>query len=353
MYTGIMSIRAADSAEIAQWDAKILANPDGGDSLQSEEFATQKKRTGWTPRYLVNDETGVAVTVHEKHVFSLGRMWYIPKGPGVKTLVQLGDMLPPLRELALKNDVFAIKVEPELMRTDETIHALKELGLVKVAPIQPYFSTILVDLSPSSDAIMASFDQKGRNAIRRAKREGATVKQVDPTDENCTIFYNLLSETASNSFTIRSYDYFRQFWQSYADAAIGQLFFTYYQDRVVAAAFAITFGQKSLYKDGASIRQKTVYGASHLLQWHVMQWAKEKGSVVHDLGGCPPSDRIKDPTHPWYGVGLFKLGFSKNVVDYIGAFDLSVKPRHYKRWAKYGEKLAKRVWWYRHHESWY
>jgi lipid II:glycine glycyltransferase (peptidoglycan interpeptide bridge formation enzyme) len=346
-----MDIRFATDAEAAEWDARILANPDGGNVFQGDEFAEQKKLTGWNPRYVIAGD--IALTVLEKRVFGLGKMWYIPKGPGIKTVVQLGDMLPDLNKFARKHGVFAVKIEPELLKTDDSMAAMAAFGLIPVKPIQPHVSTVLVDLSPDIDAIMANLNQKGRHAIHRAERDGATAEKVEATDENCQKFYELFQQTAAGSFVIRPYDYYYKFWRRYADAGLGQLFFTYHEGKLVAAAFGMVFGEKSTYKDGASIREKTIYGASHLLQWHMILWAKEQGSLQHDLCGTPPSDRIHDESHPYYGFGRFKTSFNKHVTDYVGAFDLVVKPRQYKWWVQFGERITKRLWWRKHHESWY
>lgn len=346
-----MDIRFATDTEIAEWDSRILANPDGGNVFQGDEFAEQKKLGGWMPRYLVADS--IALTVHEKSVFGLGKLWYLPKGPGVKSVVQLGDLLSDLRQFAYQNGVFAVKVEPELHKTDSALLALKELELIPVSPIQPNFSTVLIDLSPDLETILMNFNQKGRHALRRAERDGVTVQMVEATEVTCREFYDLLAATAKDSFVIRPYDYYFAFWQRYAASGLGQLFFAYHNDHLVAGAFAIVFGEKSTYKDGASVRDRPVYGASHLLQWHVMQWAKEQGSKTHDLCGAPPSDRINDETHPHYGIGRFKTSFNKQVTDYIGAYDLVVKPRQYAMWTKFGERMVKRLWWRKYHESWF
>lgn len=347
-----MDIRFASNTEIAEWNAHILANPDGGNVFQGDEFAEQKKLSGWTPRYIHAGD--IAITVLEKPVFGLGRLWYVPKGPGVATPVQLADLLPALRDFARKAGAFAVKIEPELKKNDDTLALFNELGLMPVVPIQPNFSTVLLDLTPDLDTIMANLNQKGRHAIRRAERDGVTVERVEANEANCQIFYKLLSNTAAaHGFHIRSLKYYQKFWQRYEFAKLGQLFFAYVDDKVVSGAYAIEFGGESTYKDGASVREKTVYGASHLLQWEVIKWAKERDAKQHDFCGSPPSDRINDETHPHYGIGRFKTSFNKQVTDYIGAYDLVVKPRHYDIWVKFGERLTKRRWWKKYGESWY
>lgn len=349
-----MDIRFATEPEIQDWDNRIVANPDGGNVFQGSLFAEQKKLGGWTTRYVVAEN--ISLTILEKKVFGLGAFWYIPKGPGVVTAVQLGDLLPDLRKFAAKHGVFMMKLEPEIEKTDSALLALKELGLIKTAPIQPNNSTVLIDLSPDLDTVLANLNQKGRHAIRRAERDGVTVEKVDATDENCQIFYDLLTKTAEGqgfSASIRPFEYHKKFWQRYAVAKQGQLFLAYFDGKVVAGAFVLLLGEKSTYKDGASMRVDGAYGVTHLVQWHVITWAKENRAKIHDLCGTPPSDQINNESHRWYGVGRFKTSFNKQVTDYIGAYDLVVNPRQYALWTKFGERATKSLWYRMHHESWY
>jgi lipid II:glycine glycyltransferase (peptidoglycan interpeptide bridge formation enzyme) len=349
-----MNIRYASNDETAVWNERILANPDGGNLFQGSEFAVHKKLSGWTPRYILANN--VAITAHEKSIPLLGKFWYLPKGPGVQSANELTDLLPELKEFAARNGVFAIKIESEIEKLDHTKAKLAEAGLVPTGYIQPNLSTVLIDLTPNIDQIMASLNQKGRHAIKRAERDGVTVTRVDTTDDNCELFYRLLSQTAENqgfSASLRSYDYHAKFWQRYTASGQGQLFLASFNGTIIAGAFAILYGQKSTYKDGASMRVEGAYGVTHLLQWNVIQWAKKNGAIVHDLCGTPPSDRINDETHRWYGVGRFKTSFNKHVTDYIGAYDLSVQPLKYRVWTAFGERATKSLWWRTHHESWY
>jgi lipid II:glycine glycyltransferase (peptidoglycan interpeptide bridge formation enzyme) len=346
-----MTAHFASPSQISHWNDLILANPDGGNVFQGKDFAEQKAAAGWTPRFAVVDR--VAVTILEKSVLGLGKLWYLPKGPGATSVRELENLLEDLQALAAKHDVFAIKIEPELMKSDETLVDLMKLGLVKVTPIQPNFSTVLLDISADLDTVMSSLNQKGRHAIRRAERDGVTVKQVTSSDENCQLMFRLLADTAAGSFGIRGYSYYKTFWQRYATAKKGQLFFAYVDGEVVAGAYALVFGAKSTYKDGASARERSVYGASHLLQWRVIEWAKANGSQLHDFCGAPPSRDINNPEHPHYGIGRFKTSFNKEVTDYVGAYDMIIKPASYKIWARVGERIVQRLHYRKHHENWY
>lgn len=344
-------IRFASRDEIKNWNDHILVNPDGGNVFQGYEFAEQKKLGGWKPRFIIVND--VAVTVLEKKFLGVYKLWYLPKGPGITSMGELGEVLGLLHDFAMRHGVFAVKIEPELLKKDETLADLLKLKLVKVRPIQPNFSTITLDLSKDIEEIMAALNQKGRHAIHRAERDGVTITRVPANETNCQQMYRLLAETAAGSFSIRSYNYYKKFWQRYENAGMGQLFFAYVEDKPVAGAYAMVFGKKSTYKDGASIRNRTVYGASHLLQWEVIKWAKEKGSLMHDFCGAPPSDQINNPDHPHYGIGRFKTSFNKEVTDYIGAYDLPINPPIYTLWSRIGERFVLRLYRALHQESYY
>jgi peptidoglycan pentaglycine glycine transferase (the first glycine) len=343
-----MAIRFATDEEVKNWNQHILSNPDGGNFVQGEEFADQKKQAGWNIRHVFADD--VAITMLEKTIPGLGKVWYAPKGPGVTTRNDLARIVHPLAAFAKKEGVFTIKIEPEIPHDI----SLAPLDLHKTRPIQYNYATVFVDISDDLDTVLKNLPQKGRHAIRRAERDGVTVERVPANDKNCQIMYDLFKETAESArFGIRPPEYYKTFYKRYEAAGLGQLFFAKYEGQVVAGAFAICFGKKSTYKDGASIRERTAYGASHLLQWHVITWAKEKGSAIHDLCGTPPIAYIKNSRHPFYGIGLFKTSFNKEVTEYVGAYEIPVDPIKSKLWMRFYEKALRRLYYKKHHESYY
>lgn len=344
-----MTARYATADEISQWDSFIIKNPDGGNVFSSAEYANIKKLTGYKARYIFVGS--LAITVLEKTTPPLGALWYLPKGPNVTSTKQLFDTLKALKPLAKKAGVFTIRVESELDRSSTA--TLIRHGLKKAAPIIPNPSTITLDIAAPLDDILMSLPQKGRHAIRRAERDGVTVERAPVNEKNAKQMYALLSETAEGQFGIRSYNYYKTFWQTFETAEKGQLFFAYFEGKVVAGAYAMTLGAKSTYKDGASIRKRTAYGASHLLQWRVIEWAKSQGAIVHDFCGSPPSDEITNPSHPHYGIGLFKLSFSKRVVDYIGCYDYVISPLRYTAWLKIGERVHRHLYYKRTNDYYY
>lgn len=341
-------MRFANQTELESWNELINSNPSGGNILQGKEFVELKTNSGWKVRYIVSD--WCAFSVIEKTIPLLGKVWYSPKGPGVASKNELAALLPELTAFAKKQGVFTVKIEPELDHATD----LSDLSLLPTTPVQYNYSTVYVNLSPPIDDILKNLNQKGRHAIRRAERDGVTVKAVPANDENCRIMYDLFTQTAQGAgFMIRPPEYYRSFYRTYQDKQCGQLFFAYYQNKVVAGAYAMVQGAKSMYKDGASVRERTAYGASHLLQWHVIQWAKEHGSLTHDLAGVPPIKDIKDTTHPFSGLARFKTSFNKEVTQYVGAFEVPVRPLKAALWHRLVEKIVRKLYFKRHKQSYY
>jgi len=349
----MMNIHFATDEELLRWDDLLAANPDGGNVFSTCEMAETKRLNGWRARFLVADT--LAITILEKSLPLLGTYWYLPKGPGVTSAEALTTLLPELQRFGEDNDVFCIKIEPEIHDSSEATAALRPLNLIHTRPVQPNVSTIILDLAPSIEEIMAGLNQKGRHAIHRAERDGVTTHAVEVNDDNAHIMYDLLIKTAEGRFetSVRSYEYYKTFWKAFASSGKGSLFFAYFEGRIVAGAFCMYVGHKGLYKDGASVRDRTVYGASHLLQWEVIKWMKDRGVTSYDLCGAPHSTAMNDKSGSFYGIGRFKSSFNKQVTDYIGCYDLPINLTSYKIWHRIGERIALSLSWRLKHTQWF
>lgn len=343
-----MSVQTIENK--SSWNQLVDNGPNGGNILQGREFLEQKAKSGWAIRYL--DVNSRAVGVMEKKIPLLGKVWYTPKGPSTDSVADLDQILNELVPFARKNKVFTTKIEPELPHDTDMAQLIDKYSLLKTSPVQYNYATVIVDLAPSENDIMKSLHQKGRHALRRAERDGVAVKQVEPNEENCRQMYKLLRATGQSAgFAVRRYEYYRDFYQAYGDN--GGLFFAYFHDQIVAGAFAVVQGRKSMYKDGASLRARPAYGASHLLQWHVIKWAKAKGSLSHDLAGAPPIAHAHDQSHPFYAIGKFKRQFNNQITEYIGAYDVPIISWKAKLWHSKLEKVVRKLYFMKNKESWY
>ena len=89
-----MTIRFATDDEINRWDDLVVHNSDRGNMLQGSVFLNLKRLANWRPRFIICGK--LAIGAIEKHIPLFGKVWYIPKGPGVAR-TQSADVKPPQR----------------------------------------------------------------------------------------------------------------------------------------------------------------------------------------------------------------------------------------------------------------
>lgn len=346
---GKFTARFATGEEIENWDKHVTANPNGGNMLQSAAYASVKNGNGWDVRFLVLESGGAASynVVLEKKFPVLGRLWYLIKGPDVSAAADLKPALGACAELvkARKLNVFAIKVEPDIVTSAEAQVQLTAAGLVKAPNIQSNDSTALLDISPTENEVFRSISSRARNAIRRAEREGCQVVQGEPGPETYRALYDLMADTvkAKGSMPLRSYEYYVRFWDEFCNRGQGSFFFVHEDGKPSVGAFVINYGYKATYKDGGSIQNRKQYGDSHLVQWAAIRRMKELGCTEYDFCGTPPAARIKDKSHNLHGMGMFKTSFSKTVTDFVGCYDFVLAPVRHRLWVRGAERVFRRL----------
>jgi lipid II:glycine glycyltransferase (peptidoglycan interpeptide bridge formation enzyme) len=341
--------RFATGEEIENWDKHVTANPNGGNMLQSAAYASVKNGNGWNVRFLVLESGGASSynLVLEKKFPVLGRLWYLIKGPDVPSAAELKPALAACADFvkARKLNVFAIKVEPDIVASPEAQTELAAAGLVKAPNIQSNDSTALLDISAPENEVFRSISSRARNAIRRAEREGCEVVQQEQGPETYRALYDLMADTvkAKGSMPLRSYEYYARFWDEFCDRGQGNFFFAYEDGKPSVGAFVINYGAKATYKDGGSTQNRKQYGDSHLVQWAAIRRMKELGCTEYDFCGTPPAARIKDTSHNLYGMGMFKTSFSKTVTDFVGCYDVVLSPLRHRLWVKGAERVFRRI----------
>lgn len=351
-----MFARFAHDDERATWNELIAANPGGGEVWASEQYAAAKSFNRYTPRYVVcesDSDARLGVLILEKRVPILGRLWYVPAGPPGDDVAAVLEASAAVARLARAEGAFLLKVEPRIPESAQSLAAFARAGYRKTFRIIPNESTVVLDISGSEDDVAGRFAASCRNKIRRAEKEGLVIETVEPTEENCQIMFDLLAETSAGRFELRPFEYYRDFWQTFAAAGNGVLLLGYHNGVPVAGVFGMLLGETSVYKDGASVRQGLPTGAMNALQWQLILWARARGAVRHDLCGAPHSSRVDDKTHPLYGVGQYKLAFNKVILDYVGTFDLPLRASAYRVWAIIGDRLARRLALAKHHDPYY
>ncbi len=339
------SADAPDVVNRQAWDAFVAGHP-AGHLLQTWAWGELKARFGWRALRLALVEVGGIVAgaqVLFRPVLPGFSLAYIPKGPLMDWAhpAQAGALLDGLRAVCRARRSIFMKIEPHASDDVALREAIVRRGaLVSEHTVQPP-RTIVVDLRPAEEDILAAMKQKTRYNVRLAARKGVTVRPG--TLDDLPTFYRLSQITGQrDGFGVHSLDYFRAAFELFAtDCA---LLLAEVEGEPVAGVMVFAHGPTAYYLFGASSDAHREKMPAYLLQWEAMRWARGRGCRRYDLWGIPDADEVTleanfttrgEESAGLWGVYRFKRGFGGQVVRAVGAFDFAfVRPLYwaYRQW---------------------
>ena len=324
-------------ADAAAWDALVGQHPQGH-LLQSWAWGDLKQQFGWQPlRVAVTDGASVAAAqLLIRPLYGLS-VAYVPRGPLFADDEAINyTLLQALQRIARRRRAAFLRLEPNLPATGDVGKALHSWLQVRrfmaAAPMQPR-SSIHLDLAPEPAALLAACSKGHRADVRRAERNGVTIR-VGTTAADLDLFYAIMQATGQRQqFGIHARAYYEAAQRLFGAAA--RLLIAEQDGAAIAAFLVFAWGREATYMYSGSTEAGLKQGANHLLQWHAIQWARERGCALYDLWGIPDAfgqmahasgaelERLEQEAkeHPLYGVYRFKKGWGGHVVRYLPAYD--------------------------------
>jgi len=326
--------------------------------LQTQQWAEIKSQVGWQPEYKLwgdpaHPDAAALVLLRTISIAGFApnlRIMYLPKGP---LLRDWGDdvlrqkVLGDLAGIAHQKGAIFLKLDPDvplgkgIPETSEermdlvgavVLDDLQQRGFHYSAEQIQFRNTVLIDLIPSEDELLARMKQKTRYNIRLAVRKGVTVRKGSSSDLG--MLFEMYAETSlRDGFTIRGQEYYQTVWQTYMaqDEPTCQPLIAEVEGDPIAAVVIFTFAKRAYYLHGMSRAVHRNKMPTYLLQWEAMKYAKTAGCTAYDLWGAP---EIFDESDSMWGVFRFKQGLGGEVLRTIGAYDLPIRPTYYKLYTK-------------------
>jgi lipid II:glycine glycyltransferase (peptidoglycan interpeptide bridge formation enzyme) len=344
-----------------KWNRMVASFPEPH-LLQTWEWGAAKAYTGWEPTFRVWGEQerpdAVAMILRRRiPIPGMGgriNILYVPKGPMVRDWGDaslVNKVLKDLAGTARKLGGVFIKIDPDVPlgagvpeveeQTDDPVgvavkRALAARGWLYSNEQIQFRNTVLVDLKPEPEAMLARMKQKTRYNIRLAGRKGVMVRPGGVDDLG--LLYNLYVETAQrDGFVIRDAGYYQALWSAFLGQVDGEVadmnqpvcepLIAEVEGEPVAALVIFRFAGKAVYMHGMSRAIHRNLMPNYLLQWEAMLRAKAAGCQVYDLWGAP---EIFDESDGMWGVFRFKQGLGGKVVRTLGAYDLALRPLVYR-----------------------
>lgn len=253
-----------------------------------------------------------------------GTRLYCPYGPTATNKPALRKALESLQNTAREHDALFVRVEPIAPVSHED---MRDLGAIPApSEIQPAH-TWRVDLAPSEDDIISRMRATNRNLHRTAAKKGITFrKSSDPKEMR--ILLKFIHEVAQRTgIRPHSDNYFRSQAATLLPRGAAHLFFAELEGKPIAAAFAYDNNITRYYAHaGASYQHRKLHAGTPLVCFMMLD-AKQSGLKNFDLYGIAPPDQ---PHHPWAGFTEFKKSFGGEAYDFVGTWDIPLKPLQYR-----------------------
>lgn len=311
--------------DASQWNSALAALP-GRHVLQTWEWGQFKRRWGWTPRYLLSPAHDAAALVLRRTISPLNlNLLYVPKGPALDyaNAATVDRVLGDLIEVARRERAIFIKIDPDLPAADQLI--LRDRGWRFSAEQIQFRNTMLIDLTPAEDQLLAAMKPKTRYNVRLAEKKGVVIRSGTLADLD--LLYAMYAETAQrDGFIIRPLDYYRDAWGSFIQSGLGQPLLAQVDGDVVAGLILFHFADSAWYMYGMSRNVHRDKMPNYLLQWAAIRWAKARGCTRYDLWGAP--DELTEADSMW-GVYKFKEGLGADFTPHVGAHDYVISPLGY------------------------
>jgi peptidoglycan pentaglycine glycine transferase (the first glycine) len=311
-----------------QWD-DFVANAPSGHFLQSWGWGELKAHSDWSPLRLAlwrGDDIVAAASILRRTAARLplrvGHLAYIPKGPVIDWSDSLlcATFFSQLMAYLRKQGTIALRMEPG----EENFAGdwVSKLQMHSVAPVQPQ-RTIMLDLAPTEETLLAQMKEKWRYNVRLAARKGVTVR-VAETSADVAAWYHLLQTTGErDQFGIHSLNYYLDAWHIFAPHNQVRLLLAEYDGQLLAGIFVGLFARQAIYLYGASSNEQRQLMPNYLLQWEAIRWARQQGAHVYDFWGIPATDAEDEAMA---GVYRFKRGWGGRIVQFSGCYEVVYRP---------------------------
>jgi lipid II:glycine glycyltransferase (peptidoglycan interpeptide bridge formation enzyme) len=355
----------AFSGQPSAWNELIRQLP-SPHLLQTWEWAQVKAKYGWQPMPFVwshqqsaaSGQPSAAAMVLRRVIPTGGFarkmcILYAPKGPLLdwSDAALRGRVLDDLQALARRTGAIFVKADPDVLlgtgvpgeaeaveaATGQAVRAeLGRRGWLDSQDQIQFRNTVLLDLSPAEDEMLARMKQKTRYNVRLAEKKGVSVRVG--TAQDLPLLYKMYAETSvRDGFVIRDEGYYQTVWQTYMKPAAisgqpsAEPLIAEVEGQPVAAIFLFYFAGRAYYLYGMSRDAHREKMPNHLLQWEAMRRAKSKGCTAYDLWGAP--DEFAESDSLW-GVFRFKEGLGGQVIRTLGAWDYPASPLLYKMYTQ-------------------
>ncbi|WP_348344628.1 GNAT family N-acetyltransferase [Ignavibacterium sp.] len=174
----------------------------------------------------------------------------------------------------------------------------------------------ILNLVPDQSELRKNFSENTKRNIKSSIKE--LIVKEENSKQAIKNFYKLQCVTRKkHGLPPQPGSFFDNIYKHILSQNKGTMFFAYLNGKPLASLMFFTFGEKVLYKFGASINENLPKGANHLLMWEAIKKYSAEGYKELDLGRTETNHE---------GLRRFKLGFgAEERIIYTTRFDIRTR----------------------------
>ncbi len=347
-------------------------------------YAQTKKQQGFKPHYCAmvdKNEIIATVAIYEKTQF-LTKFYYIQMGPCLDYNDQdlVGKFIQEIKNMAIKNKVAFVKMSLNVIRNENSnnlINQLNNLGFIHKGYTYGYEGswdnrhTVVIDLQDEITTIKNNFTKVRKSKIK--KHELYCVDTKVGTIDQLSVLCDFEKELGLlKNFKPHELSYFETLYNNFKDHlvfAIATVDFDKALEQLDLEINSKKYAKdiKALDSKKQSYQQilgfKNKYGNNYPIatglfitindySWDLflynhkefnfmygtdaihlfmMENMKQRGVKTYDMCGYSGN---KDSSDPDYGLYLYKTSFGAQPLEFLGEFNLIIKPNKFKYFNK-------------------
>ena len=297
--------------------------------LQSWAWGEFREQTGVDVWRLMDAEKEAGevyqITWHKipKTKFFIG---YCPK-----SAIPDKEALEAIKKEAEKKGAVLVKFEPNERNREKEIKKIevlkKDFSFKEGKPLFTKY-TFQLDISKSEEELLKNMHQKTRYNIRLAEKRGVRIVE-DNSEQGFVEYWKLTEETTKRQkFFAHTKSYHQKMWQTMIRDGSGHILKAIYEGKVLTTWVLFELNGVLYYPYGASTEKNREVMASNLMMWEAIRLGKKHGCKMFDMWGS--LGPVPDSKDPWFGFHRFKQGYGGELTEFVGTYDLVVRPALYQ-----------------------
>lgn len=325
-----------NSENLSELWGKIQQNYPEANFLQSPEWQKTNQLLGH--KVIIEHFSDVAWCLMIVKNAKRGRYLEIPGGP----LLDWSDssivsrMFARIRQIAKREKCVFVRLRPQVLAKDSK----KLAGLdLRKAPMHLHAEhTVILELSKTEDELLSAMRRQTRYEVRRSEKLGLMAESSN-SKKIFEEFHSVQAETAKRqnfvppdlATLMAEREAFGENAQIYK-VTVGEATPEKAKNSDLKPGEAIAYGlilrsgDEAEYFEAASTNLGRKLPGAYALQWRAIRDLKKQGVKRYNLWGIAPAGQ---KNHRYSGVTTFKTGFGGEIVEFVPAQDIIIRPFRY------------------------